>query len=196
MRNQMGIALRFMVVTLVLTGLLYPLAVTGAAKLFFPRKAAGSLVKAEDGRMIGSALIGQSFAAPGYFHPRPSASGYDATASGGSNLGPTSGKLRDKMKEREERLRREAPGATGNVPVELLTASASGLDPHVSPEAALWQAPRVARARGVSEQRVRSLILDYVEGRGLGFLGERRVNVLALNRGLDAYFGPRPDMEK
>ena len=95
-----------------------------------------------------------------------------------------------------ERLRREDPGATGDVPVELLTASASGLDPHLSPEAAFWQAPRVARARGVSEQRVRSLILDTVEGRGWGFLGERRVNVLALNRGLDAYFGHRPDMEK
>lgn len=188
----LGPALRATVVTLVLTGFAYPLLVTGVAKVLFPRRAEGSPVADERGRVVGSELLAQGFASPAYFQPRPSAAGdagYDPMASGGSNLGPTSRKLRDQAAERLAALRKENPDAPGAPPVELVTASGSGLDPHLSPAAALWQVPRVARARGVSPERVRALVEERVEGRDLGVLGEPRVNVLLLNLALDRRFG-------
>ncbi|MEW6440070.1 MAG: potassium-transporting ATPase subunit KdpC [bacterium] len=191
MLKQAVIALRITLVTLVLTGLLYPVVVTGLAQVIFPSQANGSLLRNEEGELVGSGLIGQAFAQPSYFHPRPSAAGqgYDGTASGGSNLGPTSQKLRNRMAQDAQRLRRENPDAPGPVPAELVMASASGLDPHLSPAAALWQVPRVARARHLPPERVRQVVLDRIEGRDLGLLGEPRVNVLELNLALDRHFG-------
>lgn len=185
------ISLQATAVTLVLTGLLYPLAMTGVAKVLFPSAAAGSLVKDDKGRVVGSELIGQPFTNPAYFQGRPSAAGngYDATASSGSNLGSTSQKLRDRVKADVDRLRRENPDAPPLIPAELVTASASGLDPHLSPAGAGWQVTRVARARGVAPERVRELLESRVDGRQLGLLGEPRVNVLALNLALDRQFG-------
>jgi K+-transporting ATPase ATPase C chain len=191
-REHVSPALRATVVTLVLTGLAYPLLVTGVAQVLFPRRANGSFVTGNDGAVVGSELLGQGFAGAAYFQPRPSAAGekgWDAAASSGSNLGPTSRKLQERAAAELERLRRENPDAAGPVPVELLTTSASGLDPHVSPEAALWQVPRVARARGVAPERVRALVEESVEGRELGVLGEPRVNVLLLNLALDRRLG-------
>jgi K+-transporting ATPase ATPase C chain len=184
-------ALRASLVTLALTGVLYPLAVTGVGQLLFSHEANGSLVTDERGQVVGSALIGQGFGQPGYFQPRPSAAGngYDATASSGSNLGPTSQKLRDRAVADAERLHRENPDAQGPVPAELVTTSASGLDPHLSPEAVRWQVPRVAKARGVAPERVLAVVDTFVEGRTFGVLGEPRVNVLSLNLALDLQFG-------
>ena len=188
-------ALRATVVTLVVTGLAYPLLMTGLAQGLFHRQAEGSFVTDGAGKVVGSELLAQGFSTPGYFQPRPSAAGekgYDPLASGGSNLGPTSKKLHDQAAAALEKLQKENPEAHGAAPVELVTASGSGLDPHVSPGAALWQAPRVARARGVSLDRVRALVDEYREGRELGILGEPRVNVLQLNLALDRRFGALP----
>ena len=189
--RTLRIALQATLVTLVLTGVAYPLAMTGVARVLFPGKAAGSLVTDASGRVVGSELIGQVFTNPGYFQGRPSAAGngYDATASAGSNFGVTSAKLHDRVKADVDRLVKENPGAPMPIPAELVTASASGLDPHLSPGAAAWQITRVARARGVAVERVRQLVDDLTEGRQLGFLGEPRVNVLALNIALDRQFG-------
>jgi K+-transporting ATPase ATPase C chain len=189
--SELGTALRMTIVTLVLTGLVYPFAMTGFAQLFAAGRANGSLVTDESGRVVGSSLIGQAFTKAGYLQPRPSAAGagYDAASSGGSNLGPTSQELRDRVSREIGRLRAENPDAPEPLPADLVTASASGLDPHVSPGAALWQAPRIAKARGVDEARVRALLESRVEGRTLGFLGEPRVNVLLANLALDRQFG-------
>lgn len=191
--SEIKIALRMTLVTLVLTGLAYPLVVTGLAQVAFPRAANGSLVSGAGGRVVGSELIGQPFASAAYFQPRPSAagSGYDAAASSGSNLGPTSRKLRERVTADLARLLQENPQADGPVPAELVTASASGLDPHLTPPAALWQVPRIASARGTSPDDVRALVEASIEGRFLGFLGEPTVNVLLLNLELDRRFGRR-----
>lgn len=193
MKRQILTALRATAVTLVLTGLIYPLVLTGMAQTLFPSAARGSLLHDANGKVVGSTLIGQGFTKPWYFQGRPSAAGdngYDGLASGGSNLGPSSAKLHDRAKADVERLMRDNPGAPGLVPSELVTASASGLDPHISPQAALWQLPRVARARNVAPERIREIVTDLTEGRDLGFLGEPRVNVLLLNMALDRQFGP------
>lgn len=177
----------------ILTGALYPLMVTGLARLFFPGQAAGSLI-ARQGRAVGSELVGQAFASPGYFWGRPSATPggpYNAASSAGSNLGPTNPALLAAVGERVRALRAADPGNPARVPVDLVTASASGLDPHISPAAALYQARRVARARGLDEERVRALVNAELTERTLGLLGERRVNVLKLNLALDG-LGPLP----
>jgi potassium-transporting ATPase KdpC subunit len=195
MRREIMIALRATLVTLVLTGLIYPLAMTGVAQALFRDKADGSLVRDEKGAVVGSELIGQAFANPAYLQGRPSAAGngYDATASSGSNLGPTSKKLRDRVAADVDRLRKDNPDAPLPIPAELVTASASGLDPEVSPQAALWQVPRIARARQVAPARITQVIESRIQGRDLGVFGEPRVNVLVVNRALDAQFGkPAP----
>ena len=192
MLNAALIAARVTCFTLLLTGVAYPLLVTGLAQVLFPYQAGGSLVRDDRGRLAGSALIGQRFSHPAYFQPRPSAAGepgYDPTASGGSNLGPTSQKLRDRAISDLERLKKANPEAAAAVPAELLTASASGLDPHLSLAGALWQAPRVGKARGVAPERLETLVRSSMEGRDWGFLGEPRVNVLLLNQALDRQFG-------
>lgn len=192
MKKTLQIALRTTVVTLILTGIIYPYAITGLAQILFPSRANGSLVTDKDGKVIGSELIAQPFMNPAYFQPRPSAAGekgYDATSSGGSNLGTTSKKLQDRVAEDLKRLKEQNPDAPGTIPIELVTASGSGLDPHLSPETALWQTPRIARARKISLEQVQSVVDSAVEGRTLGFLGEARVNVLLVNLALDRQFG-------
>jgi K+-transporting ATPase ATPase C chain len=176
-------AILMTIVTTVLLGLIYPLVVTGLAQVIFPDKANGQLIKGADGTLIGSRLIGQPFSSPGYFRSRPSAASYDAAASSGSNLGPTNQKLVDRVKADVQKLQAENRGRP--VPIDLVTTSGSGLDPHISPAAAEFQVPRVARERGMSEAEVRNIVAAHTEGRQFGFLGEPRVNVLELNIDLD-----------
>src|SRR5215471_7882836 len=176
MRNETIIALRVTLVTLILTGLVYPLAMTGVAQALFPHAANGSLARDEKGAVVGSELIGQVFTRPAYLQGRPSAAGngYDATASSGSNLGPTSKKLRDRVAADVERLHKDNPDAPLPVPADLVTTSASGLDPDLSPAAAYWQVPRIAKARQLDPERVRAVIESRVQGRDLGVFGEPR----------------------
>lgn len=189
MWKQMVLAFRMMLLFTVLTGLLYPGILTGLSQLPFPTSANGSIVVV-NGKPVGSSLIGQGFTKPEYFHPRPSAagSGYDASASGGSNYGPTSQKLINRVSASMDNLRKENPQYTGPIPADLVTASASGLDPHISPASAEAQAPRIARVRGVTVDQVQQLITSYTEPQQLGFLGEPRVNVLKINLELDRRF--------
>jgi potassium-transporting ATPase KdpC subunit len=193
----MKLAIRSTVYVVVLTVLLggaYPAAVTVLARLFWPQKANGSFVTA-GGRVVGSELIGQDFKAPRYLHPRPSAAGkdgYDATASGGSNKGATDADLAKTIAAQVAAARQDRPGDSGTVPADLVTASASGLDPHLSPDAALWQAARIARARGIPEDRVAAVIRRHIEPRTLGILGEPRVNVLRTNLDLERSLPARP----
>jgi len=183
-RNLIAAILMTLVTTLLL-GIVYPLVMTGIAQVVFPDKANGQLIE-RNGTVVGSRIIGQGFSSPGYFHSRPSAAGmgYDAANSAGSNLGPTNKKLVDAVKANVDAAHKENPGTP--VPIDLVTTSASGFDPHISPAAADFQVPRIARERGISDTVVRSLVAAYTEGRQLGFLGEPRVNVLELNLALDA----------
>jgi K+-transporting ATPase ATPase C chain len=185
MKKNLIISFWFTLVTTVIFGLLYPLAITGLAQVFFHDRANGQLIE-RGGKIVGSRIIGQAFTGPGYFHPRPSnaGTGYDPTASGGSNLGPTNKNLIDRVNSDVKKLQDENPGVA--VPVDLVTSSGSGLDPHISPAAAEFQIPRVSRARHVSESDLRNLIARHTLGRQFGFLGEPRVNVLELNLELDA----------
>jgi K+-transporting ATPase ATPase C chain len=188
-RKQLRPAILLTFVFIVVTGLVYPGIVTAVAKVVFPDQASGSLV-IHNGQVVGSRLIGQQFAEPWYFHPRPSAAGngYDATASGGTNKGPTDRKLADTLIAGAIAQAESAGVPKGKIPTDMATTSASGLDPHISPANALYQVARVAAVRGVDSSRVRDLALRYVEPRQFGFLGEPRVNVLALNLALDNAF--------
>jgi K+-transporting ATPase ATPase C chain len=185
MKKNLLTAIWFTLVTTVLFGVIYPLAVTGMSQLLFRDRANGQLLES-NGKIIGSRIIGQAFTGPQYFHSRPSAAGtgYDPTASGGSYLGPTNKTLVDRVSGDVQRLHAENPSTP--VPVDLVTTSASGLDPHISPAAAEFQIPRVARERHVSETELRAMVARHTEGRQFGFLGEARVNVLELNLELDA----------
>ncbi len=201
MLNQFRPALVLLLALTAITGLAYPLAMTGIAGAIFPAKAAGSLIE-RDGKVVGSSLIGQSFTSAGYFHGRPSATTaadpadatktvpapYNASNSSGSNLGPTSAALAERVKADLDALKAENPGQP--VPVDLVTTSGSGLDPDISPDAALFQVPRIAKARNLSEDRLRDLVGSQIQGRTLGLVGEKRVNVLALNLALDGLAKP------
>jgi K+-transporting ATPase ATPase C chain len=187
MWQQILPAFRMTLLLTIVTGLIYPGVVTGLSQLLFHDQANGSLIT-RDGHTAGSSLIGQNFTKPEYFHPRPSAAGsdgYDATASGGSNFGPTNQKLADRVKGDIEKFRKDNPGYTGPIPADLVTASGSGLDPHISPASAAAQIPRVAQARNMNAAALQQLVNAHTEGRTLGFLGEPRVNVLLVNLELD-----------
>jgi K+-transporting ATPase ATPase C chain len=184
MKNEVMVALRFTVVTTIIFGLLYPLGMTGLSRLFFPKQADGSLIE-RNGSIVGSSLIGQTFSSDKYFHSRPSAAGagYDATASGPSNLGPTNRALIDRVDSDVAKLQKEIPGAA--IPADLVTASGSGLDPEISPAAAEFQILRVAKARGINPGQLKAMIARHTKPRTFGVLGEPRVNVLELNLDLD-----------
>jgi K+-transporting ATPase ATPase C chain len=186
MKKNLLISVLFTIVTTVMFGVIYPLAVTGLAQLLFPGKADGQLIQ-KNGKIVGSSIIGQAFTGPGYFHSRPSAAGngngYDPTSSGGSNLGPTNKMLIDRVNASVQTLQAENPSTP--IPVDLATTSGSGLDPDISPAAADFQVPRIARERKMTEADVRQLVAAHTTGRQLGFLGEPRVNVLGLNLDLD-----------
>jgi len=190
MKKNLIIAVLMTVVTTVLFGLLFPLLITGLSQILFPKQANGELIT-KNGRIVGSRLIGQLFSSPGYFHSRPSnaGTGYDAGNSGGSNLGPSNQSLITRVQGDADRLQGENPGVP--IPIDLLTTSGSGLDPHISPEAAEFQVPRIAKERGLSEDVVRKAVLENTQSRQFGFLGEPRVNVLELNLALDE-ISPKP----
>ena len=187
MKNQLIVAIKFTLITTLLFGLVYPLAVTGLSQLFFPKQANGSLIE-RNGQILGSRLIGQPFTSEKYFHSRPSAAGtgYDATSSSGSNLGPTNQQLVDRVKQDVAKLQQDNPGVA--IPADLVTSSGSGLDPDISPAAADFQVPRIARARGIGVESLRPLVARHTQQRQWGILGETRVNVLQLNLDLDASF--------
>jgi K+-transporting ATPase ATPase C chain len=187
MKKNILTAIWFTLVTTVIFGVIYPLAVTAMAQLLFHDRANGQLLE-RNGELVGSRMIGQAFTSPGYFHPRPSAAGtgYDATASGGSNLAPTNKNLIERVKGDVQKLHAENPNAA--IPVDLVTTSGSGLDPDISPDAADFQIPRVAHSRNMKQEDVRALVQKHTKGRDLGFLGEPRVNVLELNLELDGFY--------
>lgn len=187
MKKNLVISILMTIATTVLLGIIYPLVMTGIAQVVFPSKANGQLIEA-DGKIIGSRIIGQAFTSPGYFRSRPSAAGngYDATASNGSQYGPTNQKLIDRVQGDVDAAHAENPGTP--VPIDLVTASASGLDPEISPAAAKFQVPRVAKARGITEEQLKQVVAKHTQNRQLGFLGEPRVNVLELNLDLDREF--------
>jgi potassium-transporting ATPase KdpC subunit len=190
MKNNILTAIWFTLVTTVIFGLIYPLAITGMAQLLFHDRANGQLIE-RDGKLVGSRIIGQAFTGSGYFHSRPSAAGtgYDATASGGSNLASTNKNLLERVKGDVQKLHSENPDVA--IPVDLVTTSGSGLDPNISPEAAEFQVPRVAHSRNMKQDDVRALVQKHTKGRDMGFLGEPRVNVLELNLELDSLHGGR-----
>jgi K+-transporting ATPase ATPase C chain len=191
MKKQLIVAIAYTIVTTVLFGLGYPLAVTGLSQLLFPKQANGSLI-VKNGQVVGSRLLGQSFSADKYFHPRPSnaGSGYDPLASGGSNLGPTNQALVTRVEQDVARWQKENPGVP--IPSDLVTSSGSGLDPDISPASAAFQVARVANARGVSQNQIRTILAKHTQGRQWGIFGEARVNVLELNLDLDEGFPTRP----
>ncbi|MGA7884774.1 MAG: potassium-transporting ATPase subunit KdpC [Acidobacteriaceae bacterium] len=193
LRSVLLVAVRYTLITTVLLGIVYPLVITGIAHFTMPYKADGQLI-VRNGQVVGSAIIGQSFTGPRYFNSRPSAAGngYDATSSGGSNLGPASQALVSRVDASVAQWHKDDPGAKGPVPIGLVTTSASGLDPDISPEDAYYQAPMIAAARHLPEATVRALVKAHIQGRQLGFLGEPRVNVLELNLALDALTGSAP----
>ena len=190
MLSQLWPALRINIFLTILLGVAYPLAVTGVSQILFPHQANGSLIT-RNGQVIGSQLLGQNFTKPEYFQPRPSAAGndgYDPTASGGFNQGPTSQKLIDRVKAAVDKFHKDNPDYHGPIPADLLTASASGLDPDISPASAQAEVPRVAKARGISEDQLNQLVAQYTKSPELGILGEPRVNVLELNLALDQQY--------
>jgi potassium-transporting ATPase KdpC subunit len=189
MLSQLWPALRINIFLTILLGIGYPLAITGISQVLFPHKANGSLIT-KNGQVIGSQLLGQSFAKPEYFQPRPSAAGngYDPTASGGSNYGPTNQKLIDRVKASVDQFHKDNPDFKGPIPADLLTVSGSGLDPDISPASAAAEVPRVAKARGITEDQLNQLVAAHTQGPELGILGEPRVNVLELNLALDQQY--------